>query len=264
MNPILDNVVMTTTLSPFGRELRYWRKQRGFSQLELAAQAGTTSRHVSFLETGRSRPSSEMVERLSSQLAVPLRERNQLFEAAGLTAPYRGEAIEESPLEPFRFAMDSMLHQHLPYPGMVVDRTWNIVRANASAQQMISDAEGTNMVRLMYGGAWREMIENWDHVAWAGIRRIRDDVARHPEDPVLAELLEFATEAIADVPRPRGSGSDLILCPRFRFGDLVVPTITVVAQFGSPRDVTIDELRIELIYPEDDVGRRVFAELASR
>ncbi len=257
------NVGMATIkLSPFGRELRYWRAQRGLSQLDLASKADTTSRHLSFLETGRSRPSAEMVERLSTQLAVPLRERNQLFESAGLRAPYRDEAIDDDHLRPFRAAMDAMLQQHSPYPAMVVDRRWNLVDANPTAKMMLAEGE-TNMVRLMYGGSWRHMIENWEDVAWSGVTRLRDDVARHPDDDELGALLELASEAVRDVPRPRGVGSEVALCPRFVIGDLVIPTITVVAQFGSPRDVTIDELRIELIFPEDDVGREFFTQMAA-
>ena len=260
---LTKNVGMATTeLSPFGRELRYWRSHRGLSQLDLASKAGTTSRHLSFLETGRSRPSAEMVERLSSQLAVPLRERNQLFESAGLRAPYRDEPIDAAHLSPFRAAMDAMLERHSPYPAMVVDRRWNLVDANKTAKMMFADGE-TNMVRLMYGGSQRRMIENWDDVAWSGVARLRDDVARHPDDDELADLLKFASEAVSDIPRPRHVGSEVALCPRFVIGDLVIPTITVVAQFGSPRDVTIDELRIELIFPEDEAGREFFTQMAA-
>ena len=158
------------------------------SQLQLAAAADSTSRHISFLETGRSRPSAAMVDRLCDALQVPVRERNTLFEGAGISAPYENGSIEDPNLGTFRFALDAMLTKHMPFPAFVLDRHWNVVLANPSASTMLQPGE-RNMVRMMFGGTLQPMIENWDAVAWNGLARLRQDVSNHPDSAELAELI---------------------------------------------------------------------------
>lgn len=177
---VTDNI----RLSPFGRELRYWRRHRGLSQLELSATADSTSRHISFLETGRSRPSATMVDRLCETLNVPISDRNLLFEAAGFTAPYRSDTIDDPNLEPFRFAIESMLSQHMPFPAFATDRTWNIVLTNPTAEKLLGHEE-RNTARLLFGGPWRAMIENWPAAAWAALARLRDDASNYPDNESL-------------------------------------------------------------------------------
>lgn len=218
----------------------------------------TTSRHVSFLETGRSRPSRDMVERLATALDLPLRDRNVLFRAAGLAPVYPESMLDSADMSAFRSVVDRMLQGHEPFPAYVVDRRWNIVRANAAAELFLSATEERNAVRLTYAGAWRDLIDNWDDVAWVGLARLQAEAARFPDDEVLAALVDLATEAVGDLPRSVASASEPVLCPHFRVGDDLVRTVSVVAQFGSPMDVTLDELRIELVYPADEDARRFF------
>ena len=123
------------------------------SQLHLAIAADSTSRHISFIETGRSRPSAGMVDRLCDALEFPVRERNRLFEGAGISAPYENGSIEDPNLGTFRFALDAMLHKHMPFPAFVLDRNWNVVLANPSATAML-DPDERNMVRMMFGGTY--------------------------------------------------------------------------------------------------------------
>ena len=120
------------------------------SQFQLAVTADSTSRHISFLETGRSRPSAGMVDRLCDALQVPIRERNTLFEGAGFSAPYANGAIEDPNLGTFQFALDAMLNKHMPFPAFVLDRDWNVVLANPSANAMLEPGE-RNLVRMMFG-----------------------------------------------------------------------------------------------------------------
>ncbi|MGI9557908.1 MAG: helix-turn-helix domain-containing protein, partial [Solirubrobacterales bacterium] len=136
-------------LSPFGRELRHWRRVRGVSQLDLALEARTTTRHISFLETGRSRPSEEMVERLGEAMMIPLRERSLLMEAAGLTSRISETPLESGALRPFRDSLTRLLEQHSPYPAMVLDRHFDVVEANATGRAMLAGAEPpVNVVEL--------------------------------------------------------------------------------------------------------------------
>jgi transcriptional regulator with XRE-family HTH domain len=250
--------VLASQTTPFGSALRRWRLAHGWSQLELSVASETTSRHVSFLETGRSRPSRDMVERLARALGLPLRERNLLFHSAGLAQGYPESALESEDLAAFRLVVDRMLESHEPFPAYAVDGHWNIVRANAAADRFLATTSERNVVRLTYAGVWRDLIDNWDDIAWVGVRRLQAEAGRFPQDDELAELVELAASAVSDLPRRPADASTRVLCPNFRVGDDLVRTISVVAQFSAPLDVTLDELRIELVYPADDDARRFF------
>jgi transcriptional regulator with XRE-family HTH domain len=249
---------LATQTSPFGWALRRWRRARGWSQLELSVASGTTSRHVSFLETGRSRPSREMVDRLAQALGLPLRERNHLLQAAGLAPMYPESALGSTDLTAFRLVVDQMLGSHEPFPAYAVDGHWNIVRTNAAASRFLAATSERNVVRLTYAGPWRDAIENWDDIAWVGLDRLQAEAARFPQDQQFAGLVQLAAAAVDVRPSPQADVASRVLCPIFRFGDELVHTISVVAQFGAPLDVTLDELRIELIYPADEQARRFF------
>ncbi len=240
-----------TGATPFGAALRHWRTSQGWSQLDLSLEAETTTRHLSFLETGRSRPSRAMVDRLSAALTLPLRERNSLYVAAGFSPAFTESDIEDPSMEGFRRAIDMLLDKHNPYPAYAIDGHWNIVRANTAAQLFLPPDGERNVIRLTYGGPWQALIDNWDQLAWLGVRRVQADASRFPDDPELKALVELATASAAAAPKTGPDGSSHVMCPRFRIGDNLVSTIAVVAQFGAPLDVTLDELRIELIFPAD-------------
>lgn len=261
--PACDTVDMTGGTSPFGRELRYWRGQRGLSQLDLAEMSASTSRHISFLESGRSRPSAVMVERLCEAMAVPVRERNALFEAAGLAAAYDEIPLDDPELAPYRFAITSILERHDPFPGFAFDLGWNIVLANPAAEAMMLGGGERNLARLMFEGPFRAMMANWETMAWATLARLRHDAAMRPHDRALASLVEMATRALAGIPRPATVGRDLVLCPVLIVGGRTVSTVTVTARFGAPRTTSTDELQVDLIFPETDEGRAILESLVS-
>ncbi len=252
----------TVAVTPFGASLRRWRLARGSSQLSLAHRAQTTARHLSFLATGRSRPSPDMVARLAQALALPPRESNDLFRVAGMAPAFPETPLEADDLAPFTSVVERMLAGHDPYPAYAIDRHWNIIRTNSAAERFLPNDEERNAVRLTYAGSWRPLIANWSDIAWAGARRLQAEAARRPGDDVLAELVDLATEACRGIPEGSGSHGARVLCPHFRIGDAVVRTMTVVAQFGGALDVTLEELRIELIYPADGEAEAVFQSLA--
>jgi len=245
-----------TTASPFGRALRHWRRLRGVSQLELAATAGTASRHVSFLETGRSRPSAAMVERLGDALGVPLREHNRLLELAGLPAAYPEGDLAADDLAPFRRVVDQLLASHDPWPAFVLDRHWDVVRANAGARRFLGDEPVPNLVDLALG-EWRALVENWAAVMVALRDRIAADLLRFPDDERLRGLHDRVRDALGPRPGAAPAASGRVICPVFRIGDELVRTVTVAARFESAADVTLDEVRVELVYPEDDASAAV-------
>src|SRR5262245_25624582 len=251
--------------SPFGVRLRRWRAHRGISQLALAAKVGSTPRHLSFLETGRSRPSRQMVLRLGEALGVGLRERNQLLQAAGLPPAYAQADLGGHDLAPYRASLGRLLHAHVPYPAMVVDSHWTVLMANVACGRLYGfDVVGANLIRLfLTDPAARQAVANWPEVAWAGLDRLHRQLDRAPFDETLAELVRQAEAALAGLARPSEPTPEPVLCPWFRIGDQVIKTIGVAARFDPVADVTLDEVRVELTYPLDDVADRFFRETAS-
>jgi transcriptional regulator with XRE-family HTH domain len=254
-----------TAASPFGSRLRRWRSHRGLSQLALASAVGSTARHLSFLETGRSRPSRQMVLRLGETLGVSLRERNRLLQAAGLPPAYPKADLHGGDLAPYLAAIDRLLQAHLPYPAMVVDSYGTVVLANRTSQRLFgADLIGTNLIRrFLADPAAAQAIANWPEVAWAGLDRLRGQLDRAPFDDQLAELVELARAALAGVPRP-SQPTEPVVCPWFRIGNQVVKTIGIAARFESTAEITLDELRIELTYPLDADADRLLKDLHSQ
>lgn len=250
------SAVQTT---PFGRALRHWRRLRDVSQLDLAGAAATTTRHLSYLENGRSRPSRELVDRLADALSIPLRERNRLLEQAGLAAAYPEGDLDADDLVAFRRVIDRLLATHEPYPAFVVDRHWNLVAANAATARVFPHEPGANVIRLLVD-TLSPLIDNWGDVAPALVDRIAADLVRYPDDEQLRELHAHASSALPRSISGPTPPPGRVVCPRFRFDGRLVRTVTVAARFESTTDVTLDELRVELIYPEDADADRFFKE----
>lgn len=240
--------------SPFGARLRQWRHHRRLSQLALAAVTSTTARHISFLETGRSRPSRHMVLRLAEALDVNLRDANELLHAAGLPAAYPQAELGSPDLAPYRGAVTRLLAAHEPYPAMVLDRRYTVLFANQACAALFGPGvTGSNFVTdALASPAAVQAIINWPEVAWAGLDRLRENAKHAPFDAELQALIGRAEAALARVPRPQPAEAGLIVCPWFRIGGGIVRTIALTARFDHAADVTLDELRAELIYPLDE------------
>lgn len=245
---------------PVGEMLRMWRRRRSLSQLELALDAEVSSRHVSFLETGRAQPSREMLLRLAEHLSVPLRERNSLLLAAGYAPVYAEHALSEQEMEPVRQALDRFLRAHEPYPALVLDRRYEIVSANDALGALVAGcspellAPPVNALRLtMHPDGIAPRITNFGE--WSGhlLARLRRQVAL-TADPQLAALHEElrAYPGVAEGEQPeRGPGDDICLTLRMQSGDDEVSFLSTVSTFGTAADVTLSELSIEAFYPAD-------------
>ena len=246
----------------FGRHVKQWRRQRGLSQLELAVRADVSQRHVSFIETGRSRPREDVVHRVAEALEVPIRDRNTLLAAAGLAPSYPEVPLADAAAAPFRGAVRQMLESHEPYPAYVINRWWDLIDANTAGRRLFPRTrEGPfNFVDGFLGpGPMREMIENFSAVGWMGLRRLRREAADSGPDERLQDLLERAEAYMKDVPvDTENPGSELVVCPHFRIGNQVIKTVSMVARFGTAREVTLDELRVELVFPRDEEGEAFF------
>ena len=202
-----------------------------------------------------------MVLRLVDALGMGKREANELLNAAGLPAAYPVGRLDGADLAPYLAALDRLLAAHEPYPGMVLDRYWTVTAANPTCRSLFGPAVvGSNFVRdALTNPAASQMMANWPEVAWAGLDRLRLHQQRSPFDPQLGQLVTLAEAALAGVPRPPGSvDAAILVCPWFRVGDQIIRTIAMVARFDHPAELTLDELRVELMYPMDDTAERFF------
>ncbi|MCR9137480.1 MAG: helix-turn-helix transcriptional regulator [Alphaproteobacteria bacterium] len=239
-------------MTHFPDALKTWRKARRFSQLDLALEADVSSRHISFLETGRAQPSREMVARLGDALNLPLETRNQLLTHAGYAVRYPGRSWDEEEMAPIRAALDHTLTQHAPYPAFAVDRLWTIVRMNEPAEKLfglLGVSPGASLLELITSDAMPAVIENWPEVAHHSAQRLRTESAAQGG----VEKLDEAASILAAVP---GGGDDVrgpIIPTIYRAGDLRLSLFSTVAQFGTPVDLTLDDLKIELFFPADSI-----------
>lgn len=243
-----------------GALLREWRATRRMSQLALALEAGTSARHLSYVETGKAQPSREMVGRLADALEVPLRERNVLLLAAGYAPEHAESGLGAPELAPVRRAIDSILAHQEPYPAFVLDRRWEILGANAAAgrvaRALVGGSAHDNMVRQFFDPAdLRRAVENWEEVAGDLLRHLHDEVAAAPSDTraraLLDEALRYPGVPRAWRVRPVDAPPPPLLTVVFRRDDLVLRFFSAITRFGTPRDVTLDDVRIECAFPAD-------------
>src|SRR5215207_1012039 len=240
-----------------GPLLREWRQRRRLSQLDLALEARVSARHVSFIETGRARPSAEMVLHLAEQLDVPLRDRNQLLLAAGHAPAYGQRSLDEPELEPVRAALERVLEGHAPNPAIVVDCHWGMVAANAGIAPLIAGAAPhlleppVNVLRLsLHPRGVAPRIVNLAQWRAHLLERLRRQIAL-TGDSSLATLLEECSSYPG--PESGAEDSDEIAVPlRLRSPAGQLNFISTVSTFGTAVEVTTSELSIESFFPADD------------
>ncbi|HZD00655.1 MAG TPA: helix-turn-helix transcriptional regulator [Actinomycetes bacterium] len=256
------------TTRAVGELLREWRQRRRLSQLDLAIRADISTRHLSFVETGRSRPTSEMILRLTEHLDVPLRDRNTLLLAGGYAPAYPEHGLDEPELTAVRAALRRVLRGHEPYPAVVVNRWWELVDSNTS-------------IALLTAGAARALVEPPVNVLRMSL---------HPDGmaPRIANLAEWRTHLLARLHRqavatgdarltelhqelrgyPGGesrspSTTDVVVPLRYRHGDQELSFFSITAVVGTPMDVTVQELAIESFYPADEATAEALRTLAA-
>jgi transcriptional regulator with XRE-family HTH domain len=250
---------------PVGDHLRAWRQQRRLSQLDLALEAEISQKHLSFVESGRSQPSRDMVLLLAEHLGVPLRERNALLLAAGYAPVYLERALEDPSLQAAKSAIDLVLKGHEPYPALAVDRHWTLLAANAAVApllDLVADPDllrpPVNVLRLsLHPGGLAPAIANLEEWRAHLIARLRQQI-RATADPVLAELLtELLTYPAPGAPVRKGhvpvsEDEPAIVVPlRLRVGEATLSFISTTTVFGTPVDITLSELALETFFPAD-------------
>lgn len=233
------------------------------SQLDLAIAASTTPRYMSFVETGRARPSREMVLRLAAALDVPLRERNGLLITAGFAPIYTEHALDHPAVERIMAALDQLLERHAPYPAVVMNRQWDVLRVNTGAARLFTELHGAepmpdpaNVLRLMLEpGPVRAAVENWDEVAPALLERARREAVGGVMDVTTADLVQrirTGADASAFAAAPRSIAPLMpIVDVQFAYRGTTLRWFSIISTIGTPADVTAQELRVEAFFPAD-------------
>jgi transcriptional regulator with XRE-family HTH domain len=266
---------MMTMAQPVGDLLREWRQRRRLSQLDLAADAEISTRHLSFLETGRSQPSRDMVLRLAERLDIPLRERNLLVVAAGFAPVFPERALQDPALDAARKAIDLVLAGHEPYPALAVDRHWQLVAANTAVTRLMTGAEPSlltppvNVLRLsLHPKGIAPRIANyheWRAHLIVRLRRQVDVTADPVLTALLTELAAFSAPPSAKPARPLRNGDQSVVVPLQLATDAgVLSLLSTTTVFGTPLDITLSELALESFFPADAATAEALRRLAEQ
>lgn len=254
------------TVHTVGELLRQWRHRRRLSQLDLAIAADVSARHVSLIETGKSHPSADMVLRLADQLDVPLRERNGLLLAAGFAPRYTERPLDDDALSAARGAVARVLRAHEPYPALAFDRRWNIVMTNRAVEPFFADVDPDllrppiNLVRLgLDPRGFAPLVVNLADVRVVFRSRIRRQLAVAP-DAELTAIYEELLEPDPEDASSRSVESDVVIPMIIRFDGRELRLFSTITTFGTPMDITLDEVAIESYYPADAESAAYFEE----
>jgi transcriptional regulator with XRE-family HTH domain len=247
---------MTQTMPSIGTQLRDWRQRRRLSQLDLALNADISTRHLSFVETGRARPSREMILRLADELEIPLRERNALLLAGGYAPLFAERSLDEPALSQVRAAIDTLLSAHEPFPALAIDRHWTLVAANRAGTRLIEGvaahllAPPVNVLRLsLHPDGAAPRIANLAEWKAHLLHRLRKQIAASGD----AEL-EALLEELRGYPAPPPAKADpsaLAVPLVVRSPKGLMSFLSTTLLFGAPLDVTLSELAIEIFLPAD-------------
>jgi transcriptional regulator with XRE-family HTH domain len=259
--------------SAFGSVLSEWRALRHLSQLDLASLTGISQRHISFLESGRAQPSRDIIFKLADGLDLPLRARNDIFLAGGYAPAYPERRLDLTEMKAARSAIELILQHHEPYPAIVMDASWNIVMQNPAASRIIACCLGADAVRqhsatgafnfmqLMFAdNGLRPHIQNWAHTRATLLTRLRREAAGNPGSP--SEKLRRQFEKNGPEPGNETALNDEfepVLPLELAVGDARLRLFNTFTTFGTPQDVLLQELRIDMSFPADEITRKFLA-----
>jgi len=253
-----------------GELLRQWRQRRGLSQLDLAIAADVSARHVSLVETGKSKPSADMILRLADQLHVPLRDRNRLLLAAGFAPRYAERPLDDKALSAAHDAIRRVLRAHEPYPAVVFDRRWNIVMTNRAVDPFFAQVAPdllrppVNLVRLgLDPRGFASMVVNLADVRAVFRSRITRQLATAPDLELTALYEELLAPESGDTSSQRIE-PDIVIPMILRIGGRELRLFSTITTFGTPMDITLDEVAIESYYPADAESAAYFTHSHSR
>jgi transcriptional regulator with XRE-family HTH domain len=257
-------------LDSFGVLLKQWRSQRGFSQLDLAVTSQVSQRHISFLESGRAKPSREMVLQLAEVLEIPLRQQNLMLTAAGFAPIHAQTDLSAPEMASIRKALDFMLRQQEPYPAIVVDRYWNLLLPNNAATRLLTafiapeqlqthfyrDGKINLMRAMFHPQGLRPCIVNWKDFSGHLLQRLHREAIADGESEqskaLLNELMSYPGISEVWHTSERAAQNTMLLTIHLKRANLELQFFSTIATLGTPYDITLQELRIECLFPADE------------
>jgi transcriptional regulator with XRE-family HTH domain len=256
-----------TASTSLGDALRHWRRIRHLSQMDLALEADISARHLSFIETGRSQPSRDVVLQLAAALHMPYRHRNSLLLAAGFAPQFSASTLEDEHMEPVKYALVRHLEQHEPYPAVVVNPTYDILMANEGFKKTVSWFAGpdvldkyANMARLTFAeDGLRPYLTCWPFMRDQLLARLHEEALMAQNDAIwqlIADLEALEPDSTA-TPPDMSAGLPLINIELVRNG-CTYRFFSTITSFGTPLDATVQELRLESLFPADEATRKAF------
>lgn len=251
----------------FGDVIKQWRDIRRFSQLALSTESGMSSRHISFLETGRSKPSRNSVMTLARVLEMPKPAVNEALLAAGFAPEYKALAMDDADLAPAMNAIMTILENHAPMPAIVIDAGWNILGGNAAAQHMMQflPFKGSVCVveALLNDDPSHPCFLNWSVIATWSLLRLRVEISREGPHSPLADLYHRLVKdpRLKDIDLASFSHYGPVLTLQVRADDHVLTLFTMLAEFSTAQDLTLSERKVELFFAADEVTKAYFANL---
>lgn len=254
-------------MQTFAEGLKHWRHIRRLSQLDLAMEADISARHLAFLETGRARPSRDMLLHLAEVLALPRAARNRLLHLAGFAALYPALPLDDAGLAPLRAAMDWTITRHAPYPALIMDGLWRLVALNAPATRLFAGlglAPGDSLLDVLCDpdGAPR-VIENWAEVGHNTMIRLRTESAAAGGLPALDAAARHLAQDAAIAAWQPPAALPAIIATIFTTPDLRLSLFSTYATFGTAEDVALRDMKIELMFPADDATRAALITLSA-
>lgn len=260
-------------MNDFGESIKHWRRTRGLSQLELGMRANISSKHISFLETGRSNPSREMVIQLSNALEIPLSVRNVILTMAGYAEAYSRMDINQPEMSSVREALSIMLENHEPYPALVLDWDWNTVMTNDAHRRLVetivTDTSHlpltNNMMELLFDpNGFRPYIENWEEVAYLLLQRLKRErmLYQDRQSDLLERLMQYPGVPAHWHEQPYKKTTEPMAYVIVKHGDVRLKLFSTLASFGTAIDNTMQELVIEQYFPVDKQTREFFEHLS--
>ncbi len=247
-----------------GLSLRQWRKQARYSQLQLALELDISSKHISFIETGKAMPSREMILMLCAFLGVPKGEVNRLLHLAGYAPNYSELSASDESLQPVFEAIDHMMESHMPYPAFVVNQCWDFVSTNASAQRLLETlgfAESGNLIEtLIEDDPLNSCILNWHDAVLGVLTRLRQESSFPGSPKRLQDLEQRLTDKWLQYKQgnPLHAVDQVVCATQIQVEEKALAFFSVIAQLGTVQDVTVSEYKVELLFPADEATKLYF------
>jgi len=250
--------------SSIGYVLQQWRKQRRYSQLQLSLELGISSKHVSFIETGRSVPSREMILRIGEFLVLPKREINRGLYSAGYAPVYTELPFDHDELKPVFSAIDQMIENHMPYPALVMNQFWDVVKVNDSAQIILYElgysGQGNLVEALVNDDPKTSKIINWHESVLSVLVRLRQEISMLGGSRRLEELEESLSACLSPNHDVINIGDKQVISPtKLRVDGSELSFFSIISQLSTIQDVTVSELKVELMFPSDEKTKEYYA-----